>query len=75
MLGVVENPYVDEDKAGAIVGQAAFREAFTDARVRERLKVEVDALRGEIAALMTAAVQAGTEVLAAPFSEIGRAHV
>jgi heat-inducible transcriptional repressor len=30
--------------------------------VRERLKSEVDALRGEIAALMQAAVQAGTEM-------------
>jgi heat-inducible transcriptional repressor len=32
--------------------------------VRERLKHEIDALRGEIATLMQAAVQAGTEVLA-----------
>ena len=32
--------------------------------VRERLKSEVDALRGEIAALMQAAVQAGSEALA-----------
>jgi heat-inducible transcriptional repressor len=32
--------------------------------VRERLKTEVDALRGEIAALMQAAVQAGTEAVA-----------
>ncbi|MCY7314562.1 MAG: heat-inducible transcriptional repressor HrcA [Rubrivivax sp.] len=32
--------------------------------VRERLKHEIDALRGEIALLMQAAVQAGTEVLA-----------
>jgi heat-inducible transcriptional repressor len=32
--------------------------------VRERLKTEVDALRGEIAALMQAAVQAGSEALA-----------
>jgi heat-inducible transcriptional repressor len=32
--------------------------------VRERLKHEVDALRGEIAALMQAAVQAGTEAIA-----------
>jgi len=32
--------------------------------VRERLKGEIDALRGEIAALMQAAVQAGSEVLA-----------
>ncbi len=32
--------------------------------VRERLKTEVDALRGEIAALMQAAVQAGTEAMA-----------
>jgi len=31
--------------------------------VRERLKHEVDALRGEIAMLMQAAVQAGTEVM------------
>jgi heat-inducible transcriptional repressor len=31
--------------------------------VRERLKSEVDALRGEIAVLMSAAVQAGTEAL------------
>ena len=32
--------------------------------VRERLKNEIEALRGEIAALMQAAVQAGTDVLA-----------
>jgi heat-inducible transcriptional repressor len=32
--------------------------------VRERLKREIEALRGEIAALMQAAVQAGSEVLA-----------
>jgi heat-inducible transcriptional repressor len=32
--------------------------------VRERLKLEVDALRGEITALMQAAVQAGSEALA-----------
>ncbi|MBE2244092.1 MAG: heat-inducible transcriptional repressor HrcA [Burkholderiaceae bacterium] len=32
--------------------------------VRERLKLEVDALRGEIAALMQAAVQAGSEAVA-----------
>ena len=32
--------------------------------MRERLKREVDALRGEIAALMQAAVQAGSEALA-----------
>ncbi|MET0519915.1 MAG: heat-inducible transcriptional repressor HrcA, partial [Burkholderiaceae bacterium] len=32
--------------------------------VRERLKTEVDALRGEIAGLMQAAVQAGTEAMA-----------
>jgi heat-inducible transcriptional repressor len=32
--------------------------------VRERLKTEIDALRGEIAALMQAAVQAGTDAMA-----------
>jgi heat-inducible transcriptional repressor len=32
--------------------------------VRERLKTEIDALRGEIAALMQAAVQAGSEAMA-----------
>ncbi|MDH3209132.1 MAG: heat-inducible transcriptional repressor HrcA [Burkholderiaceae bacterium] len=32
--------------------------------VRERLKTEIDALRGEIAALMQAAVQAGSEAVA-----------
>ena len=32
--------------------------------VRERLKLEIDALRGEIATLMQAAVQAGSEALA-----------
>ncbi len=32
--------------------------------VRERLKLEIDALRGEIAALMQAAVQAGTDAMA-----------
>ena len=37
---------------------------LTIEEVRERLKHEVDALRGEIAALMQAAVQAGTEALA-----------
>jgi heat-inducible transcriptional repressor len=37
---------------------------LTIEEVRERLKHEVEALRGEIAALMQAAVQAGTEVLA-----------
>lgn len=33
-------------------------------QVRERLKTEVDALRGEIAALMQAAVQAGSDAMA-----------
>jgi heat-inducible transcriptional repressor len=33
-------------------------------QVRERLRTEVDALRGEIAALMQAAVQAGSEAIA-----------
>ncbi len=37
---------------------------LTIEEVRERLKNEIDALRGEIAALMQAAVQAGSEVLA-----------
>ncbi len=37
---------------------------LTIEEVRERLKHEIDALRGEIATLMQAAVQAGTEVLA-----------
>ena len=37
---------------------------LTIEQVRERLKTEVDALRGEIAALMQAAVQAGSEALA-----------
>jgi heat-inducible transcriptional repressor len=37
---------------------------LTIEEVRERLKLEIDALRGEIAALMQAAVQAGSEVLA-----------
>ncbi len=36
---------------------------LTIEQVRERLKAEVDALRGEIAALMQAAVQAGGEAL------------
>lgn len=31
-LGLFENPYADEDKAGAIVGQAAFRETGLDAQ-------------------------------------------
>jgi beta-glucosidase len=31
-LGLFENPYVDEDKAGAIVGQSAFRDAGLDAQ-------------------------------------------
>jgi len=37
---------------------------LTIEQVRERLKDEVDALRGEIAALMQAAVQAGSEAMA-----------
>ncbi len=37
---------------------------LTIEEVRERLKREIDVLRGEIAALMQAAVQAGSEVLA-----------
>ena len=37
---------------------------LTIEEVRERLKNEIDALRGEIATLMQAAVQAGSEVLA-----------
>ena len=37
---------------------------LTIEQVRERLKGEVDALRGEIAALMQAAVQAGSEAIA-----------
>jgi heat-inducible transcriptional repressor len=37
---------------------------LTIEQVRERLKTEVDALRGEIAALMQAAVQAGSEAMA-----------
>jgi heat-inducible transcriptional repressor len=37
---------------------------LTIEEVRQRLKGEIDALRSEIAALMQAAVQAGTEVLA-----------
>src|SRR3954447_20794768 len=36
---------------------------LTIEQVRERLKSEVEALRGEIAALMQAAVQAGTEAM------------
>lgn len=38
---------------------------LTIEEVRERLKTEIEALRGEIAALMQAAVQAGTEAMAA----------
>jgi heat-inducible transcriptional repressor len=37
---------------------------LTIEQVRERLKTEVDALRGEIAALMQAAVQAGSDAIA-----------
>ncbi len=37
---------------------------LTIEEVRERLKREIDALRGEIAALMQAAVQAGTDAMA-----------
>jgi len=37
---------------------------LTIEEVRERLKTEVDALRGEIAALMQAAVQTGTDAMA-----------
>jgi heat-inducible transcriptional repressor len=36
---------------------------LTIEEVRERLKIEIDALRGEIAALMQAAVQAGSEAM------------
>jgi heat-inducible transcriptional repressor len=38
--------------------------------VRERLKTEVDALRGEISALMQAAVQAGSEAMAESHEQI-----
>ena len=38
--------------------------------VRERLKTEVDALRGEIAALMQAAVQAGSDAHAASQEQV-----
>jgi heat-inducible transcriptional repressor len=38
--------------------------------VRERLRTEVDALRGEIAALMQAAVQAGSEAVAERADEV-----
>jgi heat-inducible transcriptional repressor len=43
---------------------------LTIEEVRERLKVEVDALRGEIAALMQAAVQAGSDALAQSRDEV-----
>jgi heat-inducible transcriptional repressor len=38
--------------------------------VRERLKTEVDALRGEISALMHAAVQAGSEAIAESHEQV-----
>jgi len=38
--------------------------------VRERLKTEVDALRGEISALMQAAVQAGSEAMAESHEQV-----
>ncbi len=38
--------------------------------VRERLKLEIDALRGEIAALMQAAVQVSTEAIAADQDQV-----
>ena len=38
--------------------------------VRERLKTEVDALRGEISALMQAAVQAGSEAIAESHEQV-----
>jgi heat-inducible transcriptional repressor len=38
--------------------------------VRERLKTEVDALRGEISALMQAAVQAGTDAIAESHEQV-----
>ena len=38
--------------------------------VRERLKTEVDALRGEIASLMQAAVQAGTDAMAESHEQV-----
>jgi heat-inducible transcriptional repressor len=43
---------------------------LTIEEVRERLKLEVDALRGEIAALMQAAVQAGSDALAQSREEV-----
>jgi heat-inducible transcriptional repressor len=43
---------------------------LTIEQVRERLKGEVDALRGEIAALMLAAVQAGSDAMAASREEV-----
>jgi len=39
-------------------------------QVRERLKVEVDALRGEISALMLAAVEAGSEAIAESHEQV-----
>jgi heat-inducible transcriptional repressor len=43
---------------------------LTIEEVRERLKTEVDALRGEIAALMQAAVQAGSDALAESHEQV-----
>ncbi len=43
---------------------------LTIEEVRERLKTEVDALRGEISALMQAAVQAGSEAIAESHEQV-----
>ena len=43
---------------------------LTIEEVRERLKSEIEALRGEIAALMEAAVQAGTQALEESFDQV-----
>ncbi len=61
--------YTARDYTGAELVEAtnylnAHYAGLTIEEVRERLKREIDALRGEIALLMQAAVQAGTEVLA-----------
>ncbi len=61
--------FTQQDYTGAQLQEASnyltsHYAGLTIEEVRERLKTEVDALRGEIATLMQAAVQAGSEAIA-----------
>jgi heat-inducible transcriptional repressor len=59
-----EHDYAESELVEATNFLNSHYAGLTIEEVRGRLKSEIDALRGEIAALMQAAVQAGTEVMA-----------